>query len=110
MSLNRDVFPAPLRPTIPQRSPSPTVNVTSRKTGVAPKATPTPEREMRGNGEGRRPKAEGRRRDYLIAFGSGAAHFFASSAVCQKARCSGTLSGHTRVIDSASYTNPFFTV
>src|SRR5438445_99517 len=39
---NRVVFPVPFRPTMPQRSPSAIVKVTSEKSLVAPKSTPTP--------------------------------------------------------------------
>src|SRR5881628_2383044 len=39
---NRVVFPVPFRPTMPQRSPGAIVKVTSEKSLVAPKSTPTP--------------------------------------------------------------------
>src|SRR5712692_811911 len=42
---NSVVLPAPLRPTMPHRSPPATLNVTSRKSRVAPNSTPTSERE-----------------------------------------------------------------
>ena len=41
----RLVFPAPFRPTIPQRSPEPTVKVTSRNSIVAPNSTAMSEKE-----------------------------------------------------------------
>src|SRR5204862_1590931 len=41
-SRNRVVFPVPLRPTRPQRSPGATVKETSENSLVAPKSTPTP--------------------------------------------------------------------
>src|SRR5256885_6651207 len=41
-SRKRVVFPVPFRPTMPQRSPGATVNVTSENNFVAPKSTPTP--------------------------------------------------------------------
>src|SRR5213592_1167276 len=41
-SRNRVVFPLPLRPTMPQRSPGATVKVMSENSFVAPKSTPTP--------------------------------------------------------------------
>jgi hypothetical protein len=47
MSLKIDVLPAPLRPMMPQRSPSATVKVTFLNSSVAPKETPTLEQERR---------------------------------------------------------------
>src|SRR5438477_12530735 len=41
-SRNRVVFPVPLRPTMPQRSPRATVKDTYENSLVAPKSTPTP--------------------------------------------------------------------
>src|SRR5881227_718596 len=41
-SRKRVVFPVPLRPTMPQRSPGATVKETSENSFVAPKSTPTP--------------------------------------------------------------------
>src|SRR5207244_12309583 len=41
-SRKRVVFPVPLRPTMPQRSPGATVKDTSENSLVAPKSTPTP--------------------------------------------------------------------
>src|ERR687897_997664 len=41
MSLKIDVFPAPLRPMMPHRSPSATVKVMFLKSSVAPNETPT---------------------------------------------------------------------
>src|SRR5574338_1378831 len=45
-NLNSVVFPVPLRPTMPHRSPAPTVKVTSRNSVVAPKSTPAPPTEI----------------------------------------------------------------
>jgi hypothetical protein len=47
MILKIDVFPAPLRPMMPQRSPSATVKVMFLNSSVAPKETPTLETERR---------------------------------------------------------------
>ena len=46
ISLKRVVLPLPFRPTIPQRSPRPTVKVIPRKTLVAPNSTPTLDTEI----------------------------------------------------------------
>ena len=47
MTLKMDVLPAPLRPMIPQRSPSATVKVMFLKSSSAPKEMPTLETERR---------------------------------------------------------------
>ena len=45
MSRNRVVFPAPFRPTMPQRSPGSTEKFTRSSRVLAPKRTLTPEKE-----------------------------------------------------------------
>ena len=47
MTLKIDVLPAPLRPMIPHRSPSATVNVMFLRSSVAPKEIPMLEQERR---------------------------------------------------------------
>ena len=59
MTLKIDVLPAPLRPMMPHRSPSATVNVMFLKSSVAPKDMPTLETERRVT---RRWEKTGRRR------------------------------------------------
>jgi hypothetical protein len=44
MRRKRVVLPAPFRPTMPQRSPAPTVKETSRSRGVGPNWTVTAEK------------------------------------------------------------------
>ena len=46
-SRKRVVFPEPLRPTIPHRSPGATVNVTFENRVMSPKSTPTPAKAIR---------------------------------------------------------------
>src|SRR5205085_6132547 len=53
-SRKRVVLPVPLRPTTPHRSPDATVNVTPEKSVVAPKSTPTFEKDSWVTGSGMR--------------------------------------------------------
>jgi hypothetical protein len=50
MRRNKVVFPVPFRPTMPHRSRSETVKLTSVRRGSAPKRTKTDEKERRVSG------------------------------------------------------------